>query len=485
MRPKSSLGFNRLAVERALARAAALWRRLSQKDYPNGAIVFCSEEVAEVVHPPRPLTRRVYSCGRHFDTSVLKQMIDLESGPVYGAIAIDGCEASLGTVRGLGASPSIVKELHLTSTTASRTRRGGQSALRYSRLRDEAELAFLRKVAEHAHSSFADVQGLVLAGKADMKHKLLAELPDKLRRAVFCVVDLAGNADMQGLRQAALCASPAAVSKEQDKVEAVVNHFLELTAKSNSDASLCCYGVAQTAAALRLGAVKDLLVTAGLEAPDGAEGQYWKALASQHGARVLEVAPHTEQGVLFCNSFCVGGCLRWPVDPSMLDDEEEMSQDETSRDPAPPSAGGSSADVDTSAAPPATAAPAAVAARLEDLDDSAAHARQHLEGESASARTHACCLEAGSPDYFGGRDLLEATVQWLREDLQTALQDPSATEALVACVEVILGDEVSPPEEAAASAAEVLAAEGVPEAVGRELEHRWLQCTSLSTASEQ
>lgn len=425
-------------------------------------MVFCSEAVAEVVHPPKPLTRRVYSCGRHFDTSFLKQVIDLERGPVYGAIAIDGSEASLGMVRGLGASPDVSKVVHLTSTTASRTRRGGQSALRYSRLRDEAELAFLRKVAEHAHASFGDVQGLVLAGKADMKHKLLAELPDNLRKAVLCVVDLAGNADMQGLRQAAHAASPAAVSNEQDKVDAVVNHFFELAAKSREDTSLCCYGAAQTAAALKLGAVKDLLIapTLTLNEPEkepghGSVAEDWKALAAQHGAQVLEVRPRSQQSTLFCDSFGIGGCLRWPVDPCMLEDEDEAlsQEEETEAGTAPPAAAGGE--------PCPQHAPEAVVP----------------------------CTSASEPrgpgESDGVRSPGEGVLLWVREKLLAALGDPSATEALLAGVEVILGDESTSPQEAAASAAEILTGEGVPEAVGRELEQRWLRRASFPAASEQ
>eukprot|EP00973_Karenia_brevis_P062370 8673278-Karenia_brevis.AAC.1 len=50
--------FNRKAVESALRRARALWGRLPQSEYPNGAVIFCSDSIAEVARPLRPLQRR-------------------------------------------------------------------------------------------------------------------------------------------------------------------------------------------------------------------------------------------------------------------------------------------------------------------------------------------------------------------------------------------------------------------------------------------
>lgn len=55
--------------------------------------------------------------------------------------------------------------------------RGGQSALRFSRLRDEKRHNYVRKVAEHAVQHFitndkVNVSGLVLAGSADFKTEL-------------------------------------------------------------------------------------------------------------------------------------------------------------------------------------------------------------------------------------------------------------------------------------------------------------------------
>jgi len=454
MRPTSGLGFNRASVERALAKAAALWKRLASRDYPHGFLLFCSEEVAEVVHPPVPLRRRVYSCGRRFDTSVLQRAIDAETGAVYGAIAIDGAEATFGKVQGLcaasGSAPVVAKAGHITSTTASRTRRGGQSALRYSRLRDEAELAFLRKAAEMAASLFTDVRGLILAGKADMKHKLLPQLPEALRKQVICSVDLPGSADMEGLRHAAVCATSAALEKECSKSDAVLHRFLELTVMPETEEVRCCYGEAQTQAALKLGAVEELLISSEL----GASSTNWSALASASGASVWEISPGREAAVQFCQSFAIGACLRWPVFAHLLDEDEASAHEDVPACLGAAAAEGAASGLELLHDRPCTVQCAAPSAAPTTA------AAEEVGGQCASI-----------PSALSSEPRAEV-LAWLGEEMLQSL-DSSAAEALSMCVEVILFDEDTPTEEALFQAVSVLADEGVPQHLCESLRSRW------------
>lgn len=442
MRRTSGLVFNRLSVERALTRASALWKRLAQKDYPNGFVIFCSDEVVEVVHPPKPLRRRVYNCGRHFATSVLHEAIEAGRGPVYGGIAIDGAEATFGKVQGLcstsDAAPTVTKLGHLTSTTASRTRRGGQSALRYSRLRDEAELAFLRKVVEHAKSLFPDVRGIIVAGKADMKRKLLLELPEFMQKQVICSVDLPGAADLDGLRKAAFSATGAALSKEQDVVELAVQRFLELSVlASDGDGAQCCYGLSQTTVALRMGAVEELLVSKDFNTGDFTVADL-KELANVHGASVLEIQPRSEKTVQFCKSFQVGARLRWAVPVDLL--EEEM-----------PHVGNEI---------------------VMNNDCSTDAITLHMAEAPTCTPTESCAHLQGD------------VISWLEAELGNSF-DAASSQALATCVDVILSDDATPAEELVSQVEIVLLDEGVCEAVVSEFKFRWqaVLLTKLSLAS--
>jgi len=371
-----------MAVEAALRRAVALWGRLKPSEHANGAIIFCSEDVAEAVHPLQPLQCRLYSCGKRFRTDVLREQLEVERSPAYGLVVIDGSDAMIGTAQGLGvasATSSVCKLAHIQSNTASGTRRGGQSALRYSRLRDGEDLAFCRRVAERAGLLLSGVRGLVLAGKADAKHRLRAELPQSLRGKVLCVVNLSCSASMEGMRQAA---SDAADAERRGKTDDVVRSFLESTAMPDSPAgTTCCYGVQQTAAALDLGAIDVLLVAADWADPARTKGD-WRALAETHRTRLVEVEDRTQDGARFCRAFRVAGCLRWPVDPELLEERGggapgdarapvagQEADAEAAADPAvssgeePASAPAAAAAVSPEAAQPTTVAARRLASR--------------------------------------------------------------------------------------------------------------------------
>eukprot|EP00973_Karenia_brevis_P043502 6028331-Karenia_brevis.AAC.1 len=90
---------------------------------------------------------------------------------------------------------------------------------------------------------------------------------------------------------------------------------------SESGGIKVCYGRAQTLAALDLGAVETLLVA------EGDNEDEWTTLAASHATDVVRVQDQSAQGMQFCSSFRVRGCLRWPVDPDLLDEDDHEEQD--------------------------------------------------------------------------------------------------------------------------------------------------------------
>ncbi len=88
--------------------------------------------------------------------------------------------------------------------------RGGQSALRFSRLRDEKRHNYVRKVAELAVQHFitsdhVNVSGLVLAGSADFKNELSSSdlLDQRLGAKIIKIVDVSYGGE-NGFNQASL-----------------------------------------------------------------------------------------------------------------------------------------------------------------------------------------------------------------------------------------------------------------------------------------
>jgi len=166
-----------------------------------------------------------------------------------------------------------------------------------------------------------NVSGVIIAGKADTKHKLAAELSKLAHKPIICIVDISCDAGMEGLRQAARGAAEAVAAAENSGLDRELQHFFDLTLKE----SMCCYGEVDTLQALTMGAVDHLLLSADIQGQIPVDE--WKSLADMHGTHVVEIQPNTKKGIEFCQSYCVGGCLRWPVDMNLFDNVD-VEQDE-------------------------------------------------------------------------------------------------------------------------------------------------------------
>ena len=117
----------------------------------------------------------------------------LESDSKFGFIVMDGNGTLFGTVAG-----NTREVIHkFTVDLPKKHGRGGQSALRFARLRDEKRHNYVRKVAELAVQHFitndkVNVTGLVLAGSADFKTELSQSdmFDPRLAAKVIKVVDV-------------------------------------------------------------------------------------------------------------------------------------------------------------------------------------------------------------------------------------------------------------------------------------------------------
>lgn len=109
----------------------------------------------------------------------------------FGFIVMDGSGCLFGTLQG-----NAKEILHKFSVELPKKHgRGGQSALRFARLRMEKRHNYLRKVAEMAVEMFikndkVTVTGLVLAGSAQFKTELgQSDMFDqRLQVSFFCVI---------------------------------------------------------------------------------------------------------------------------------------------------------------------------------------------------------------------------------------------------------------------------------------------------------
>ena len=146
--------------------------------------------------------------------------------------------------------------------------RGGQSALRFSRLRDEKRHNYVRKIAELAVQFFitndkCNVTGLVLAGSADFKTELSqSDLFDgRLQVKIIKIVDVSYGGE-NGFNQAIeLSADTLSNVKFVQETKLIQKYFDEIA----MDTGKYCFGIDDTFKALELGAVETLIVWENLE----------------------------------------------------------------------------------------------------------------------------------------------------------------------------------------------------------------------------
>merc|ERR1712137_581416 len=195
---------NRLSVLSAIT-STQQRLKLYSKVPPNGLVVYCGEIITAEgkerkinidFEPFKPINTSLYLCDNKFHTEALSEL--LESDQKFGFIIMDGNGALFGTLSG-----NTRDVVHKFSVDLPKKHgRGGQSALRFARLREEKRHNYVRKVAELAVQNFItndrpNVVGLVLAGSADFKIELSnSEIFDqRLQSIVKAIVDVSYGGD--------------------------------------------------------------------------------------------------------------------------------------------------------------------------------------------------------------------------------------------------------------------------------------------------
>ncbi|RHN63383.1 putative 50S ribosomal protein L30e [Medicago truncatula] len=247
--------------------------KLYNKVPPNGLVLYCGtiltddeKEKKETFdfEPFRPINASLYLCDNKFHTEPLNEI--LESDDKYGFIVMDGNGTLFGTLSG-----NTREVLHkYTVDLPKKHGRGGQSALRFARLRTEKRHNYVRKTAELATqfyinpaTSQPNVSGLILAGSADFKTELSKSdmFDPRLQAKLLNVVDVSYGGEMgfnQAIQQSSEILSNVKFIQEKRLIEKYFEEIGQDTGKS-------VYGVDDTLQALDAGAVETLIVWENLD----------------------------------------------------------------------------------------------------------------------------------------------------------------------------------------------------------------------------
>ncbi|KXS21621.1 peptide chain release factor eRF/aRF subunit 1 [Gonapodya prolifera JEL478] len=261
---------NRLSVLSAIT-STQQRLKLYSKVPPNGLVVYCGTIVTDEgkekkvnidFEPFKPINTSLYLCDNKFHTQALSEL--LESDSKFGFIIMDGNGSLFGTLT--GNTREIIHKLQVD--LPKKHGRGGQSALRFARLREEKRHNYVRKVAELAVQFFitqdkVNVVGLVLAGSADFKTELSQSdmFDQRLQAKIIKVVDVSYGGE-NGFNQAIeLSGEVLANVKFIQEKKLIQKYFDEIS----TDSGKYCFGVDDTLKALELGAVETLIVWENLD----------------------------------------------------------------------------------------------------------------------------------------------------------------------------------------------------------------------------
>lgn len=339
----------------------------------NGLVLYCGtiltddgkeKRVNIDFEPFKPINTSLYLCDNKFHTEALNEL--LEDDDKFGFIIMDGNGCLYGTLQG-----NTREVLHkFTVDLPKKHGRGGQSALRFARLRLEKRHNYVRKCAEMAVQYFitdnkCNVAGLVMAGSADFKTDLLqSDLFDpRLAKQVIKTVDVSYGMDPgfnQAIELSAECLANVKLVQEKKLLQ---KYFDEIS----QDTGKYCFMVQDTLKALEMSAVETIIVWENLAlnritvrntatqeenvlhlTPDqekndahfhdpatGVELEIieritlveWLANNYKSFGAVLEfVTDRSQEGSQFCRGFGgIGGLLRWRIDFAEMDMMAEMA----------------------------------------------------------------------------------------------------------------------------------------------------------------
>ncbi len=145
--------------------------RLFPKTPPNGLSAFAGNVAAGEgkqdfrawsIEPPIALNTRIYRCDKFFVTDILEDM--LTDHNVYGLIVLDKRDATIALLKGKTIIP--LQKTH--SEVPGKIKAGGQSAARFSRLREGALKEHFKKVADYMKDQLLPLgnklKGIIIGG---------------------------------------------------------------------------------------------------------------------------------------------------------------------------------------------------------------------------------------------------------------------------------------------------------------------------------
>jgi peptide chain release factor subunit 1 len=244
--------------------------KLFRKVPENGLVIFSGSiprngpgserNETYVLTPLEPISINLYRCDSRFHTEHLQEM--LKEKEAYGILLMDSSEATFATLQ--GRRLNIVTEI--TSGVPGKMRAGGQSARRFERQREAKVLEFFNRVGKHATDAFLDTEnlkGIIIAGPGPIKYDFQKGdfLHYQLKAKVITSIDTA-YVGIQGVKEVVEKAPEIMRRVRYIEETKLMQDFLY---EVGHDTGLATYGENEVRHALKMGAVRLLLLSEALD----------------------------------------------------------------------------------------------------------------------------------------------------------------------------------------------------------------------------
>lgn len=289
--------------------------RLYKRTPENGIAIFAgnaAEKLGDVdikvwcIEPPQPLNIRLYRCDQTFVLDLLKDM--METKEVHGLIVMDKREATVGLLRG----KLITVMAKMTSGVPGKTRAGGQSSLRFERLRENAANEFYKRIAEIANKEYLamgkNLKSIIIGGPGRTKNEFTDAdyLNNELKKKVIGLKDITYT-DEAGLHELVERSSDILAQEEITKEKKIMQRLFEMLAKEPNKVA---YGKAEVEKNLQLGIVDILLIS---ESIDETWAEQLEKEAEKTSTKIEIISIDTKEGSQLKDLGGVAAILRYAV----------------------------------------------------------------------------------------------------------------------------------------------------------------------------
>ncbi|MBN1157732.1 peptide chain release factor aRF-1 [Candidatus Woesearchaeota archaeon] len=289
--------------------------RLFKQTPPHGLAVF-SGNVAEregqqdykvwSIEPPVPLNTRLYRCDKQFQLDLLRDMLDVKEA--YGLVVMDRREADIALLKG----KTIVSLTSAKSNVPGKTRAGGQSSVRFSRLREDAAKEFYGKIGMMMKDQFLFMEGLkgiIVGGPGPTKYEFVDGdfITNEVKKKIIAIKDLSYTGEF-GLQELVDKSQDVLAQEELADEKKIMNRFFELLATKPRMAS---YGLEEVKKNVLLGVVDTLLLSETLDENiiDELEQE-----AEKMGTTVKLISQDTREGAQLRDIGKIAAILRYEVE---------------------------------------------------------------------------------------------------------------------------------------------------------------------------